>query len=139
MADEQLYDILNFQSDSLPATVTNVSNVYPVDLDSVGANQVQVRINQTMDTGTYIIGISSTATINSTGNSVQMRFTLDSGGFWEQGQKEAKDPTDRLFADYSFPYTHGGGLLDFAVQIKKENATNNLDVFFANIWLMRVK
>lgn len=132
-------DSMDYQFDSLSATVTDVSNVWPVDPDTVGVDQVQVRIQHDVSGGLYQFGLSTTAQINATGNSIETRFSLDGGTSWEQQEKESKDGTDRLFTDYLFPLPLDAGPVDLIVQVKKENAANTLDVFFANVWLTRVK
>ena len=131
--------ILNFTY-SLAGAVTNVSETYPVDPDTVGANNVQVRIQGTIgEAGLYELSISSTFLINAINNSVFRRFSLDGGATWDESSEESKDATDKKFRHYSFPLDHSAGqVIDYILQLKKEASADNLDVFTASIWLTRI-
>ena len=127
--------------DSLPGAVSDVDDAYPTDVDTVTATQVQVRITGTELAGTYILGLSSTSTIDSTNNAVFSRYTLDASivtPVWEEASRSAANSGDNLFFTYSFPIIHAGGVFDFALQMKKESNLNTLAVPACSIWFHRV-
>jgi hypothetical protein len=90
-----------------------------------------------LPTGTYLLGISATYTMDTTQKSVFARFTIN-GGVAEEFIKENKDITDRDAFTYMFPYVHtGDSNFDLALEFRKEDATGTLDVLFSNVWLDR--
>ena len=139
MADKQIWDSLGFNHTSLSQTTNtgwaDVDDTYAT-VGAPNADQVEIGLQGTAVTATYLMAMSATYEINSTGNSVQARFSLDGGSTWENFSRESKDSTDRQSMDYLFPVNLSGAY-DFVFQMKKENASNALQVHFANLWLER--
>lgn len=117
----------------------DISDEYPIAVGNPAADQVEVRIQGSNPSGIYIVGLSATVQITAVNNSIQARFSLDGGSFWENFSRESKDTTDRQSMDYTFPKIHSGGAYDFVFQMKKENQNNIMQTFFANIWFDRKK
>ena len=137
---KELFEVLTLDkvtlSDQTNVGWSDITDTYAT-LGSPNANQVEGRIDTIRDAGVYEVGLSSTYSINSTGNSAQARFSLNSG-VWETFSRESKDSTDRMSLDYLFPFTHAGGTFKFDVQMKKENNSNTMQVFFLNVWFRRI-
>ena len=136
----ELFDILQSFEHDIGGAISNVSEVYPVDVDTVGANNVQARIQGTItEAGLYQVSTSARFLINAINNSVFMRFSLDGGATWEESSEESKDVTDHKFRHYSFPVAlTAGQVIDYVMQMKKESAANQLDVYAAEMWLTRI-
>ena len=136
----ELFNIQQSFEHDIGSAVTDVAETYPVDVDTVGANNVQTRIQGTIaEGGLYELSISARFLINAINNSVFVRFSLDSGVTWEESSEDSKDVTDYKFRHYSFPMSlTAGQVIDYVMQIKKESAANQLDVNAAEIWLTRI-
>ena len=134
----ELLDILSLDESSLLLSVGNVPDNYPVDVDTVVGNEVQVRIAGTAEAGKYSFNVSSNANVDSTLNAVFSRYSLDGGATWEEASRSASNSGDSLFFMYSFPYDHAGGAYDFVLQMKKESAQNTLNVVACSIWFQRI-
>ena len=137
----ELFNIRTFnyvsKSQITDAAWNDVADTYPAVVGSPNADQPEGRIQGTALETLYLLGLSCTYSINSTGNSAQARFSLDGGATWEDFSRESKDSTDRQTFDYMFPYPMVAGAYDIVVQLKKENASNTMQVHFLNLWLER--
>jgi len=117
----------------------DLANTFPAAVGSPNADQAEVRIAGTVPEGTYMFGVSVTWTVNSSTNSMQLRFSLDGGATWETFSRAASDSGDQQAAAYEFPKAQGVGNFDFVMQIRKENFQNQMSLLFANIWYKRMK
>jgi len=135
-----LFEVLTLDkvtlSDQTNTGWVDVADTYAT-VGAPNADQVSGSIDTIRDAGVYEVGLSSTYNINSTGNSAQIQFRMN-GGAWESFSRESKDSSDRVSLDYMFPFTHTGGTFTMDVQMKKENNTNTMHVYFLNMWFRRI-
>ena len=136
----EIFTVLPSLRNDLPGSVLDVNFTYPVDVDTVGVGDVQIRIQGTVtEAGLYLVNFSATSHIDAFNNSMLRRFSFNGGASWEEGAEESKDPTDKKFWMYSFPKTMSAlESIDYVFQMRKEADANIMEVTFANIWLTRI-
>jgi len=133
----ELFDILGYYKAELPVPIADASNAYPVDVDTVAANEVQSRIQEDLAAGEYTVTVVHEATINSTSNAIYTRSSGDGGATWKEGSRNVANSGDNSFLTYEASFTHAGGAIDFVLQMRKESANNTLAVSQCSIWIKR--
>lgn len=139
----ELFTIIPFYRADLPAPIASVSNVYPVDVDTVGANEAQTRLTQQITAGTYLVTFSvSVTSMSQTGNAIYIRATEDASiatPVWEESSYDVPNAGDPLFETQQTPFsTPADVTIDFALQMRKETSAGVLDLARMTITMQRV-
>lgn len=139
----ELFTIIPFYRADLPAPIASVSNVYPVDVDTVGANEAQARLTQLITAGKYLLTFSfSVTSMSQTGNAIYVRATEDASiatPVWEEAAFDVPNGGDPVFETQQTPFdAPTGGTIDFAMQMRKEAASGTLDLDRMTITMQRV-
>lgn len=117
----------------------DVATSYPAVVGSPTPDQVEMRMQDVVVAGTYIISMSSVFILNEDKESAMGRFSSDGGATWLDFSREPKDKSDHIILAYNFPYIHPlTGAFDFVWQMRREGAEpGTLDVTTANMWFER--
>jgi len=83
--------------------------------------------------GVYEVKFSGTYTLDTTTRSAYIRFSLDDGLTWNEFRREPKDNTDKLPFYYAFPKDFNGTDTNIIVQMRKESASDILEVFSLDV------
>lgn len=139
----ELFDIIPFYQADLPAPIASVTNTYPVDVDTVGANEAQTRLTQAVIAGKYLLTLSfSVNSMSQTGNAIYVRVTEDASAgtpVWEEAAQDVPNAGDPLFRTQQTPFDIAtDSTVDIAMQMRKEAATGTLDLGRMTITLQRV-
>lgn len=139
----ELFTIIPYYLADLPAPIASVSNAYPVDVDTVGANEAQTRLTQAVTAGKYQLTLSvSVGSMSQTGNAIYVRVTEDASiatPVWEESAQDVPNAGDPLFRTQQTPLEVPiNATLDIAMQMRKESAPGTLDLGRMSIELKRV-
>ena len=105
----------------------------PIIIQATAYADLATLVTPARDAGVYEIKFSTTFSYDSTSRSAYFQWSLDGGTAWEEFRIEPKDVTDVKALDYSFPFNHTGGVMNIQLQGRCENASDTLEVRFANI------
>jgi len=140
----ELFDVLTFFS-AADGPEANVTNTYPTDVDTVGANQVQARLQASnVVAGTYILTLSfGVNSMSQANNAIFIRFTRDSSiitPVWSEASFNVANAGDPLYLTQQaepivFATTTN---VDMTGQMRKEAATGTLDLQQISMTLQRV-
>ena len=139
----ELFDIIPYYQVDLPAPIASVSNAYPVDVDTVGANEAQTRLTQQVIAGKYSLILSvAVNSMDQTNNAIYIRFTEDASivtPVWEETSNSVANAGDPLFRTHTTPLDiTTDSEIDIAIQMRKEAATGTLDLDRMTLQLQRV-
>lgn len=139
----ELFTIIPFYRGDMPAPIASVSTTYPVDVDTVGADQAQARLTQQITAGVYLVTFSiSVNSMSQTGNAIYIRVTEDASiatPVWQESSYDVPNADDPLFETQQSPFsTPVPVTVDFAMQMRKETSTGVLDLDRMTITIQRV-
>ena len=139
----ELFDIIPYYQADLPAPIASVSDAYPVNVDTVGANEAQTRLTQQVIAGKYSLILSlAVNSMSQTGNAIYIRFTEDASivtPVWEETSNSVANAGDPLFRTHTTPLDiTTDSEIDVAIQMRKEAATGTLDLDRMTLQLQRV-
>ena len=140
----ELFDIIPFyQADLTTGPIASVAETYPVDVDTVGANQAQARLTQQVIAGKYLLTYSTAIiSMSSTSNAIYFRATEDASiatPVWEEATTSVPNAGDPVNRTQQTPLTISADTeIDVAVQMRKENATGTLNLDRLTITIQRV-
>jgi hypothetical protein len=116
----------------------DVATTYPAVVGAPAPDQVELRLQDNVVAGVYIISTSTLYTLDEDKESAMGRFSFDNGLNWLDFSKEHKDKSDATTFAYNFPYTHAGGPLQMVWQMKREGVElGTLAIIAANMWYER--
>jgi len=78
--------------------------------------------------GIYKLSQSMLYSLDSTNTSAYFRFSLNGGSTWSEVRREPKDNTDVLPSAYTSTLVYAGGVLDWIIQARKEDAGDVLNI-----------
>ncbi len=91
------------------------------------------------EAGIYEFKFTLVYTYSTTNKSAYFRMSNDGGTTWVEVRREAKDSTDVMTGDFSYPHQHNGGDIDLIIEYKTESTGDTLNVMGSNIVIERKK
>ena len=125
----ELFDVLTYDYEKV-SDLLDIPDTYIQALSMLTPDRVP---------GVYEFGIALTHHFNTAAKSIYLRYSLDGGVIWTEFIGEPSDATNQTPSFYQYPIDHAGGVFDILIEIRIEDVVGELDVYFLDAWVRRVK